>query len=227
MPIIDVEERAAGVWRGTLKPADIDLWWRAYVRFILHYATIAAEEKVALFAVGSELASTEAWRDRWFALISSVRRRYTGKLTYSANWDHFEHVSFWQRLDAVGVTGYNQLTDGNDATEEELAAAWRPVRARLSDFAAKGGRPLLLTEVGYTSQDGAARRPWDYTVRARVDLEEQRRCYAALARVWRDDPALHGVFIWEWSGGGGTRDAGYTPRGKPAEIVLRSWFGMK
>jgi hypothetical protein len=227
LPIVDVEVRRPGEWRGTLAPADLPAWWRAYHRFILHYAALAAEEEVALFAVGSELAATEAWRDRWYGLISAVRRRYPGKLVYSANWDHFEKVSFWERLDYVGVTGYNELTRDDDASEDELLMAWRQVRARLVGFAARAGRPLVLTEVGYTSQNGAARRPWDYTVRARVDVEEQRRCYAAFVRAWRGDPALAGVFFWEWGGRGGLRDAGYTPRGKPAEIVLRSWFGMK
>lgn len=227
LPIIDVEVRAIGAWRGTLAPASIDLWWTSYQRFILHYAALAAEEKVGLFAVGSELGSTEAWRDRWYALISRVRKVYPGRLTYSANWDHYEAVSFWERLDAVGVTGYNELARSDDAAEEELAAAWVPVQARLRAFAARAAKPLMLTEVGYPSQDGAARRPWDYTVRARADMEEQRRCFSALARAWRDDPVLEGIFIWEWSGAGGTSDLGYTPRGKPAEIVLRSWFRMK
>jgi hypothetical protein len=224
LPIVDVEKRAPGDWRGTLRPASVDAWWMAYERFILHYAAIAGEEGVALFAVGSELASTEHWRDRWYHLISGVERRYRGELTYSANWDHHEPVSFWERLDVLGVTGYTELTRDRDATEAELAAAWRRARDALVAFAAKHGKPLILTEVGYTSQDGAAVRPWDYTVRARVDLEEQRRCWAAFIAAWRDVPALRGVFVWEWSGAGGAKDAGYTVRGKPAEALLRRWF---
>lgn len=224
LPIVDVEQRKMGEWRGTLRPDDIDAWWRSYQGFILHYADVAAAEGVALFAVGSELGSTEGWRDRWYGLISAVARRYKGPLTYSANWDHYRSVSFWERLDYVGVTGYHELTKRSDASVAELAGAWGKVRGELEEFATRAGRPLLFTEVGWPSQDGAATRPWDYTVRAPVDLEEQRRCYAAFVEAWSDRPSLSGVFFWDWEGEGGAADPGYTPRGKPAEQVLRRWF---
>jgi hypothetical protein len=226
LPIVDVAKRKRGEWRGTLRPDDIDAWWRAYQRFILHYAEIAAAEEVALFAVGSELATTEPWRDRWYALISAVKRRYRGPLTYSANWDHYQAVPFWERLDYVGVTGYNELSGSSDASVAELTRAWTRLRGDLVGFAGRAGRPLVVTEVGWPSQDGAATRPWDYTVRAAVDLEEQRRCYAAFVAAWRGEGALAGVFFWDWVGDGGKADPGYTPRGKPAEEVLRGWFRL-
>lgn len=224
-PIVDVEIRRPMEWRGTIAPTDVDAWWKAYEAFILHYARIAAEEKADLYSVGSELGSTEAWRDRWYHLISRVQKLYKGPLVYSANWDHYTHVSFWERVDYLGVTGYHELTRSNDASVDELTRAWAKVRAQLVAFAQKQGKPLMITEVGYTSQDGAAVHPWDYTSRARVDLEEQRRCYEAFVAAWKGEPALAGVFWWIWYGEGGERDPGYTPRGKPAEKVLRAWFG--
>lgn len=223
-PIIEIEVRQAHEWRGTIKPDDINAWWLNYEAFILHYATIAGEEGADLFAVGSELVSTETWRDRWFHLISAVKKRFRGKLVYSANWDHYEPVSFWERVDYVGVTAYNELTKKNDASADELAAGWRAVRSALVAFAAKVQRPLIITEIGYTSQDGAAVHPWDYTLRSPVDLEEQRRCYAGFIAAWKDEPRLHGVFFWQWYGAGGAEDTSYTPRGKPAEKVLKSWY---
>ena len=223
-PIVEVEVRKPKEWRGTLRPDDVNGWWQSYEAFILHYAALAADEDADLFAVGSELVSTEAWRDRWYHLIYSVKKRYTGKLVYSANWDHYQPVSFWERVDYVGVTAYNELTTRSDASVDELAAGWRRVRDELTAFSDKVGRPLLITEVGYTSQDGAAIHPWDYTVHAPVDLEEQRRGYAAFVDAWKDEPRLAGVFFWEWTGAGGPGDGSYTPRGKPAEKVLRAFY---
>ena len=81
-----------------------------------------------------------------------------------------------------------------------------------------------LTEVGYASRDGAAGAPWDYTGRGKLDLEEQRRCYAALRDAWSGVEELGAIFIWNWHGKGGRRDRDYTPRGKPAEKVLRKWW---
>jgi hypothetical protein len=223
-PILELEVRRPLEWRGTLAPRDVDGWWRSYQAFILHYARLAADEKVEILSIGSELATTEAWRERWFALIALVRRTYGGALLYSANWDHYEQVSFWSRLDYVGVTAYNELSRSNDAPEAELRESWRRVKDRLVAFAKKIDKPLVITEVGWTSQDGAAVHPWDYTSRAPVDLEEQRRCYAAFVAAWDGEPALAGVFFWNWFGAGGARDTYYTPKGKPAEKVLRDWY---
>ncbi len=222
-PIVDLEVIRAGEWRGTLAPADVDAWWRSYRDFVLHYAGIAADEHVAAFSLGSELGSTEAWRDRWYALASQARARYAGKLVYSANWDHFEHVSFWERVDAIGVSAYPPLARAPGAPAAQLDAAWRDFRDRLAAFAQARGKPLVLTEIGYPSVAGASTAPWDYARAGEVDLEEQRRCFAAFARVWADEPSLAGVFVWVW-GRGGAHDSGYSPRGKPAESVLRAFY---
>lgn len=223
-PILMLDRTAPGQWRGTMAPTDVDAFWTSYERFILHYAALAAGAGASTLVVGSELGSTERWRDRWFHLIGRVRKIFDGTLLYSANWDHFEHVTFWARLDGLGVTGYFELTDDDDASVATLSAAWTTARRELVAAARKLGKPLWLTEVGYVSRDGATRAPWDYLRGTRVDLEEQRRAYAALAQAWSDVPELAGLFVWEWSGAGGALDGGYTPRGKPAACELAAWF---
>jgi hypothetical protein len=222
-PIILLDKTGDGEWRGTLAPADVDVWWQAYEAFIAHYAQIATDAAAAALVVGSELGSTETWRDRWYHLLSKVERIYDGALWYSANWDHYDQVSFWKRLDAIGVTGYFELTTDRDASAAALTEAWAAPRDALLAFATKAGLPLILTEVGYPSVDGGAGRPWDYTATGKVDVEEQRRAYRALADAWGGS-ALAGVFAWEWSADGGERDRGYSPRGKPAACELASWY---
>jgi hypothetical protein len=224
LPIVHLDVIAPGVWRGTLAPKDVDAWWQAYRRFVLHYAALARSEGVAILSVGSELGATEAWRDRWYALIGEVRRVFPGELTYSANWDHYQHVSFWERLDAVGISAYPPLTTDADAGEDELDQAWRAAGSELAGFARRVGRPLIITELGIPSIDGGATAPWDYTRRAPVDLEEQRRAFAAFARAFADEPALAGVFVWIWWGEGGADDPGYSVRRKPAAEVIRRMY---
>jgi hypothetical protein len=223
-PIIEVEQRARGQWRGTLAPADRRRWWESYEAFVLHYARIAADEKVAVLSIGSELGSTEGWRDEWFHLCAAVEKVYRGELLYSANWDHYDKVSFWERVDLVGISAYFELTADREASEDALASAWAAPRRALSAAAARAGKPLVLAEIGWPSLDGGAVHPWDYTRDAAVDLEEQRRAYRAFVRAWSDEPSLVGVFFWSWTADGGAEDRGYSPRGKPAETVLRSWY---
>ena len=61
-----------------------------------------------------------------------MRRRFSGKLVYSANWDHYLPVSFWDRVDYLGVTAYFELTTRDDATADELERGWRKVRVDLT-----------------------------------------------------------------------------------------------
>jgi hypothetical protein len=223
-PIIYLKKIARGQWRGTLAPSDVDAWWSAYEKMIQHYASLGADAGAAALSIGSELGSTEDWRDRWFHLISKVQKVFTGALTYSANWDHFEDVSFWSRLDWIGVTGYFELTQDLDASEAALAEAWASERDALLAYAKDQGKPLVITELGYPSVDGGAVTPWDYTRKGDVDLEEQRRAFAGFASAWSGS-ALAGMFVGDWEAGG-TSDRGYSPRGKPAADVLACWWAM-
>lgn len=225
-PILWIDQRAKGEWRGTLAPYDREAWWASYRAFIVHFADLAAAERADLFSVGSELATMEADEVQWRSLIATVRARFSGRLLYSANWDHYDAVPFWDALDLVGLTGYYRLADTTelDPSLERLVRSWRAIRDRLVRFRAAVGRPLIITELGYPSLDGSAHSPWDYTAGRAVDLEEQRRCFEAFSTVWRDEPALSGVFFWNWWGPGGPTDGWYTLKGKPAEQVVRRWI---
>jgi len=224
LPIVHLRQRKKGQWRGKIAPVDWERWWASYRAFILHYARFSAREGVALLSVGSELVTTEAMYARWRHLIEEVRRVYRGELMYSANWDHYDPVNFWDLVDYAGLTGYHRLTDVTEPTLAELVRAWTKIRADLRNFHAKVGRPLIFTEIGYPSQDGAAMHPWDYTTGKAVDLEEQRLCYEAVRRVWQGEKILGGLFWWNWFGYGGSDSAYYTPKNKPAEDVIRQWY---
>ena len=87
-----------------------------------------------------------------------MRQRTDAPLTYSANWDSYDRVKFWDALDYVGLTGYYELVSTNDATETEMRAAWVRIRDGLSRWQRGVGRPLVFTEIGYPSIDGGARQ---------------------------------------------------------------------
>ena len=225
LPIVQLERVDSRQWRGTIEPVDWDLWFESYERFILHYARLAAEEGVDLLSVGSELSSTEGFRDRWVQLIGRVRAVYGGTLTYSANWDHFRQVSFWDQVDMLGLSGYYQLSSEIPATYPVLYETWQAIRRDLLSWQQTEGKPLLFTELGYPSRANAARSPWDYTARGYPDLHLQRLCFRAFIETWKDTPALAGVYLWIWeSDKGGRTDTGYAWRGKPAEAEIETWY---
>lgn len=228
LPIVRLKERGPDDWRGVIKPTQLDAWWRSYRSYILHYVQIARNHGVELFSVGSELVSMEAHQDRWLRLIRNIRRLFPGPLVYSANWDHYEPVTFWHALDYIGISNYYELSKKELPPLATLRNRWMSIRKKIESWKKKyPHQQLMFTEVGYYSQRGTNIYPWDYTRDQTISLEEQRRCYRAFIDTWEPSPVLGGTFFWNWFSRGGPKDKGYTPRGKPAECELRSWFRKK
>jgi glycosyl hydrolase family 113 len=226
MPIVRLEQRSLSDWRGTIRPKDEAVWWGSYRTFVLHYADLAARRSVELFSVGSELMSMEAKTEAWKSLIAEVRKRYSGELTYSANWDQLEVVEFWSSLDVIGVSAYPPLVPDASTLPEAalLDEGWKPFLGDVARLLDRTNGRLVLTEVGYPSHTEGALRPWDERPRGEPDPKLQLACYRALYKAFAREPRLEGVFVWNWFGPGGPSDRGYTPRGKPASEVLRLWF---
>ena len=225
-PIVRLQRSTRSEWRGRIAPRDEDTWWDSYLHFILHAADLAKRGGADRLTVGSELLSRERMRGRWRRVIDQVRLLAPDlELMYSANWDHFAPVSVWDLVDVAGLTAYWELTKSTEADVSDLLGAWRTVKPRVLEFAKQVGRPVVFTEVGYPSLDGAAAWPWDETRKAAIDLEEQRRAYEAFVRTWSGERAITGVYWWNWFGFGGPEDGDYTPRHKPAAEVIRRWFG--
>ncbi len=220
-----IETKKRDEWRGRIAPADEDAWWKSYGEMIGRAARLAKEGGADRLCVGSELVSREHMRARWKELIEGLRLEAPQlELIYSANWDHFREVSFWDLVDVVGLTAYFELTRSNDATSAELSLAWMGIKSLLAEFSGKVGRKIVLTELGYPSIDGAAAYPWDETRATAIDLEEQRRAYEAFVASWSGAPHLEGVYFWNWFGHGGPTDRSYSPRKKPAEAIIRAWY---
>jgi hypothetical protein len=233
MPIVLLENPRSGEWRGKIEPRDWDDWWEDYNNYLLHYASIAQEAGVEILAVGSELISTEKdHADRWRGLIAGVRKRYKGYLIYSANWDHFRPVSWWDAVDIVGMTTYYDLTSGSKPTVERLMKSWKPLRQDVLDWQKTIGRPIMFTEVGWPNQVTCAQYPWDYTRSPdQPDPDAQSNCFEAFFRTWIREPSIAGFLVWEWRNYPGqvvdpNKDTGYVPCGKPAMAVIEKYYKM-
>lgn len=228
MPVLLLKNPRGTEWRGVIQPTDWDQWFSSYLSFIKFFAEVGLENNVEYLAIGAELVSTESMRERWIKVIEEVRKTYHGKLFYSANWDHYKQVTFWDKLDVVGMTTYHKLSDVENPTLADLIKAWAPIRQEIQTWQATINRPILFTEVGWCSQPGCSIEAWNYYRRqeaTEAGEKEQATCYRSFIEAWRGQPGVLGAMWWEWTEGtGGASDFGYTPKGKLAEEVLRQWY---
>ncbi len=236
-PHLDLPNEGEGeYWRGDIgsgftSEAEWSAWFASYRAFIEHYARLAQTHSVDQFCVGTELLGTTHRDDDWRAVIAGVRAIYDGPIVYAALHGGEEaSITWWDAVDYIGVDGYYPLVaeSSEEPTVEELEAGWETPKATLANLSATYGKPILLTELGYRSQRRCSCYPWDWWTEGPVDLEEQANAYEAAFRQLYDQPWLGGIFWWTWLPDrfeSGPCDNGYSPHLKPAEDVLRAWYG--
>lgn len=218
-------------WRGRIAMSseeDWARWFAGYREVVLHYARLAAAEKIEAFAVGTELGGTVHRESAWRALIAETRGVYPGILLYAANWDEAERVPFWDALDAIGIQAYYPLAEAIGSDDASVRAAWRRKASDLEALAGRWGRRILFTEAGYRSQADTLVEPWLWKGAGPADPPAQSRGWTLLFESVWDRPWFAGLFVWKWfpdhGKAGGPDDPGFTPQRKPAEEVIRSWF---
>ncbi len=189
MPIVLMTNPQGKEWRGRIQPENWHNWWVSYRSAINQFAQLAQQTNVDIFCVGSELLTTEHQADRWRSLITEVRHRYTGRITYSTNWDHYQKTRFWQYVDVIGINGYWDITGGGESASDDeagLTRNWKTIRSELHEFAKANDQPILLTEIGYPSLSWGLKNPWNYvaepTELSRPDV--QAAGYRAFINAW-------------------------------------------
>jgi len=223
-PIVRLSAPRPGEWRGTLAPRDPAAWFRRYGEALGDLGALAETAGATRLVVGSELSTLDGpdALPRWRPLLERLRGVFSGKLVYSANWDHYRDARLFDLVDEEGVTGYFNLREPSaPADDATLEAGWRRIRRELEAWRAGRPRAFVFTELGYRSRAGTSATPWDEGSSGAPDAEEQRRAFAAFRRVWAGSTLPGGVYVWNWYGWGGPGTTGYTPRGKPAELEVR------
>ncbi len=226
----------SGEWRAKIEPptdAAWEAWTRSYAAFVRGWAEVAESTHVELLSAGVELRSwvTTTRATTFAALIRELRRIYKGSITYSANWDDVEHTLILAELDVIGVNAFYPLADKDGAPFETLLEGGKRVQARVRELAEIWHKPVLFTEIGYTTRRDPAIRPWEWPDSMKgvvIDEVAQADAYRALLAPLLDEPRFMGFFVWrvyadpddvsqeaEW---------GFSPRGKLAELVVRDAF---
>jgi hypothetical protein len=225
-----------GGWRGALELESAGALLADYARALGPVIDLAESRCAAAYSVGVEFKSvtTSPRGDRAFAaLVDGARARFKGALVYSANWDELERARGLERLDIVGVNAFTPLSSDVSASDEDLARGARAAHEGFARVAAKTGKPVWLTELGFRANPASWVRPWEWpdaVQGAPVDERAQARAYQAHARALREVAGASAVAFWllpsdpddlanpaRYEGRGG-----FSFVGKPAESVVRS-----
>jgi len=206
--------------------ADWRRWFHSYEGYVLPYAREAQAAGADMFCVGREMDSTVVRREAdWRALVARIRALFHGPLTYSANFDTWQGIGFWDAFDFIGVSAYFPLSDRPFPSLAELEVGWNRALAPLEQASRRFGRPVLLTEAGFPSIPAAAKAPWREE-RVRADVWLQARCYESTLRALARRPWIEGAYFWLWerTSPPAFRDPSHAIVGKPASFTMARWY---
>lgn len=254
----------SGDWINLVNPnlviANPDGFFSSYKDYILQWAQLAEKNHVASLSIGNEMvaATKPEFTHYWNDIIDAVRSVYHGELTYSAllpllassNSNEVQQIQFWDKLDYAGFDVYPSLASKNDPSVAELNASWHSATVYgqtqdyykfVSDMAAEVGKPVVFTETGLPSFQGAANRetssdgnigsPTSGNSTAATDYAEQANWWQSFFETWAVNKPqwLKGAYVWnnDPEDLGSTYANSYNINGKPAEGVVASWYGGK
>ncbi|OYU70461.1 MAG: hypothetical protein CFE28_10960 [Alphaproteobacteria bacterium PA2] len=156
-------------WNTDLTTFSADLMFRDWSGYLTSLASFAQQSSVEGIVIGTEMNFIDtSHRGEWAALIANVRAQFTGLVTYDALFNlnatvmDVGDVVFWDLLDAISVSLYVPLSQNDNASAEELLAAWtnnpfgdiKDVTRYLSDLSVRYAKPVIALEGGYQSVSG-------------------------------------------------------------------------
>lgn len=227
------------VWRGEFtglitmaNETDWKAFEASYSKFILTYAELAEQLQVPLFCIGTELKNFTHERPQfWEGLISEIRKIYTGKLTYAANWNEYATVPFWNTLDFIGVDAYFPVSKKKIPSVADCLSGWQSYKTDMKGLSQKLNKPVLFTEFGYRSVDYSGREPWesDHNMKG-VNLQAQCNATEALFKTFWNESWFAGGFLWKWfhdhDNVGGENNTMFTPQNKPVEALIKKQYQL-
>jgi len=188
------------------------------------------------------------WADRWGEIVDAVAQVYTGKLQYNLPmWDDIHDIvtgavplSTFDRIDSFLYSQWNPNFDTHSDSLPIVYGEFREMIANLQAFANAVPQPLYL-EVAFQSTDGYLVDGWyDVAIglvgNTRPDFFEQARLYEGLLQAITQSDVVDGIisYKYHWDDPFGPdldmsalarMDLSASVRNKPAEAVLKRWFG--
>ncbi len=198
-----IEEESS--WRGNIEPKNPQDWITIennYEAYILELANVAEEMGVDLFCIGTELKSFIAQRPYfWIDIIQKIRQTYSGPITYSANWDNFNQVTFWDDMDYIGLNAYFPIDESKYLSERKCLRSWQSIIEGIEGLSNKKQKQVIITEFGYRNVIYAGHEPWTHVGDGDIVLSDENQSIllaAFFASLWQESYVLGG-FLWNWN----------------------------
>ncbi len=225
-------------WPGDIEmksPEDWKTFFHNYYNWIIHYAMISEIYKIPILCIGNELSqTTEEHQNDWINLIAKIRKLYSGKIVYAANWGgEFEKINFWDKLDYIGLSEYYPLSDKNNPSNEDLLNGAEKIMKRIEAVSKKYNKPVIFTEAGFRSSLEPWKTAQEGETKDSINYQNQSRCYNAVFQAVYNQKWLTGIYWWKWpsylSFKGRFFEGGdlYPPNGKPVEKIIADWYSKK
>jgi hypothetical protein len=235
-PHIWLTDQTDGIWHSNINMSSVPEWNEWFIQYsghILAYAAMAEKHGFEQFCIGTELFTPlQSQPQQWLDLLANVRKIYSGKITYAANWsDDLSKNPLWSHLDYIGIQAYFPIAENENPSLSELESGWRNHLQLLNELSKKHNKRILFTEVGYKSTENAGVKPWEWDTFSnrfykRISKKTQYLCYQALFNVVWDQPWFAGVHIWEWQNRGISdgNNNDFTLENKPALNAVAKGF---
>lgn len=224
------------VWAGTLNFNAKD-WYKWKVNFakkMFLFAQFAEENKIELFCIGVELKSAIKKHPQFFnELIKRIKKIYSGKLTYAANWDNYQNIPFWNELDYIGIDGYFPISLKRSPSKLDIEKGWNKITTKLKQYSNIKDKKVIFTEFGYRSCDYALGKQWEIENNSTISINysNQNLGYEVFFEKVFNQSFVAGGFIWKWycnpSDLKNLKQNNYTPQGKPAEKIIQKWYSRE
>jgi hypothetical protein len=206
------------IWNTDISIFKPSNFFPAYKSYLIQLAEFANQNKVDAICIGTEINHLDwQFRDEWIDLISAIRHKFDGALTYDAffnrwyyNVKDIDEVVFWDQLDFIGVSLYVPITTDDDASVETLKQGWfkdlgnwfeiDDVIAYLKDIANRYNKQIVALEGGYPSITGGLYLlNTDPSEKKYANYDLQSRGLDAYLSVLDENKEnwLKGVSLWE------------------------------
>ena len=216
-----------GKFRYQIDPDNYSRWVASYKKVLVGYLDLSKKYNLGHFVIGTELDKV-ADSERIHKFIDKdVRTIYDGQLIYSSSFDHYLSTSIWKHVDIIGINTYFNLCRSNHCTPSELTESWNYWLDHLNSFSTSKGKPVYITEIGYYSREGCAINPGDWSIGGAINYKEQAKSYESFLCQYSEFTNIQGAFWWQWelNNPWDNDSADYTPHNKPAEEIIRRYWG--